>query len=62
MQVGIITFVDYSNYGNRLQNYAVQCFLEQYGIEVETILNEKYYDCKHLKGRAVTRIINIDRI
>lgn len=35
MKIGIITIID-KNYGNRLQNYAVQEVLKQYG-EVETI-------------------------
>lgn len=59
MRVGIMTFVDYSNYGNRLQNYALQCLLERYGVEVETILNEKYYDYKHVKGNYKARLLNM---
>ena len=35
MKIGIITIID-KNYGNRLQNYAAQEVLKQYG-EVETI-------------------------
>lgn len=38
-KVGIITIVDYVNYGNRLQNYAAQEFLKGMGCEVETIVN-----------------------
>ena len=34
MKVCIITIVDYKNYGNRLQNYAVNKALESLGIEV----------------------------
>lgn len=49
MKVGLITIVDYSNYGNRLQNYALQTFLEEKGIESETILHDDYYDYKHTK-------------
>lgn len=36
-KIGIITIVDNKNYGNRLQNYAMQCFLHDCGFEVETI-------------------------
>lgn len=47
MKVGIVTFIDYSNYGNRLQNYALQEYLRMHGFETETILNEKYEDYKY---------------
>lgn len=40
MKVAIITINDNGNYGNRLQNYAVQEFLEKYNVEVETICNK----------------------
>lgn len=39
-KVGIITIVDYCNYGNRLQNYAVQEVIKNLGLEPETIVNE----------------------
>lgn len=39
MKVAIITISDYDNYGNRLQNYALQKFLENQGHEVTTIVN-----------------------
>lgn len=38
-KVGIITICDYQNYGNRLQNYAVQEILKDLGYEVTTIVN-----------------------
>lgn len=42
MKIGIVTLNDYSNYGNRLQNYAVCRLLQNYGYSVETIaINEK---------------------
>ena len=44
MKVGIMTFIDEKNYGNRLQNYALQEFLKGQGFEVETIRNDKFYD------------------
>lgn len=59
MRIGIITFIDYNNYGNRLQNYALQCLLEEYGVEVETILNEKYYDYHYIKGEYKAHFLNV---
>ena len=40
MKVGILTINDNDNYGNRLQNYAVQEFLKKQKVEVETVRNE----------------------
>lgn len=37
MKVGIITITEGANYGNRLQNYAMQILLEQMGIQVDTL-------------------------
>ena len=37
MKVGIITIVDNDNYGNRLQNYAVQKVLKNLNVDSETI-------------------------
>lgn len=37
MKVAILTITDGQNYGNRLQNYALQEILKKYGIKVETI-------------------------
>lgn len=37
MKIGIVTINDHSNYGNRLQNYAVFRLLQNYGHFVETI-------------------------
>ena len=36
-KIGLITFNDYLNYGNRLQNYALQEVVKYLGFEVETI-------------------------
>ncbi len=36
-KVGIMTIYDENNYGNRLQNYAVQTILRKMGFDVETI-------------------------
>lgn len=39
-KIGIVTIIDYSNYGNRLQNYALQEILKGLGVDtVETIRN-----------------------
>lgn len=37
MKIGIITLYGHTNYGNKLQNYALQQVLKQEGIESETI-------------------------
>ena len=39
MKVGIITIIDNDNYGNRLQNYAVQKVMKEYSDNVITIKN-----------------------
>lgn len=36
-KIGVITLVDYNNYGNRLQNYATHKILSSMGYNVETI-------------------------
>lgn len=54
-KIGIITIIDYNNYGNRLQNYAVQEILKKYEFEVETILNEPN------KSIGVSKISEIKR-
>lgn len=47
MKVGIITINDNDNYGNKLQNYAVQESLKKVGIEdVETVKNDVYLNNK----------------
>ena len=40
-KVGIVTITQENNYGNRLQNYAVQKMLEMQKVNVETIINGK---------------------
>jgi len=39
-KIGIVTICDYNNYGNRLQNYALQEILKQYNCNVKTIQND----------------------
>lgn len=70
MKVGIVTIVDYKNYGNRLQNYALQEVLKSLDTDVETIVNIPYNSQKNLPllSRYWNRIIelgisgNVDRI
>jgi len=40
MKIGIITINDNNNYGNRLQNYAVQTFLKKQNVDSITIKNQ----------------------
>lgn len=42
MKVGIYTITEGENYGNRLQNYALQSVLEKKGYRVRTLLDEYY--------------------
>ena len=47
-KIGILTINDNYNLGNRLQNYATQEFLKDFGLEVETIQNiKKYYNSNY---------------
>ena len=48
MQIAIITINDYNNYGNRLQNYAVQLALKNLKNNAVTIKNEGYSNTKKL--------------
>ena len=49
-KVAILTINDDNNYGNRLQNYAVQEILKKQGLKVETISNQQgIYGIKYLK-------------
>ncbi len=41
MKIGIVTLYGNTNYGNRLQNYAIQEILKQRGYEVETLVVNK---------------------
>ena len=41
MKIGIITLLGHFNYGNRLQNYALQEFLSNFNVEVESIWFDK---------------------
>lgn len=49
-KIAIITLNGYFNYGNRLQNYALQTFLESLGFEVETIRLNKNGRSERIKS------------
>ena len=36
MKIGIVTIIDYENYGNRLQNYALDRLLRQEGFQTKS--------------------------
>ena len=46
VKIGIVTINDNNNYGNRLQNYAVQQFCKKNSLEVETIKNYPFLNDK----------------
>lgn len=45
-KIGIITIIDNNNYGNRLQNYALQEYLKKMNCHVVTLKNDKYFNHK----------------
>ena len=62
-KVGILTITDGANYGNRLQNYAMQELLSSLDLEVETIQRETSRDkhgivlLKYLAKQYIKRLI-----
>ena len=60
MKIGVITIIDELNYGNRLQNYAVQKYLQDNNFEVQTINNINNIKPK-LKIKLTARVRNIFR-
>ena len=57
-KIGIITINDNNNYGNRLQNYAVQTYLKKLGFDVETLKNkEPYNEKKKYVFRVIKNVI-----
>lgn len=59
MKVGIITMVS-DNYGNRLQNYALQQTMKKLGAEVETFHNPfllSYSEWKHILKKPIKAIV-----
>lgn len=53
--VAIITITDGCNYGNRLQNYALQTALEKSGAKVETLKRKNYHDAIGLKLKNICK-------
>lgn len=45
-KIGIITLFGYFNYGNRLQNYALQEVIKEFGFDVETVVIGRDSDTK----------------
>lgn len=58
-KVAIVTINDYNNYGNRLQNYALQTLLEDNGMEVETLRVKRILKSKKLKEIFKIPILDI---
>lgn len=56
-KIGIVTIVDYKNYGNRLQNFALQEVLKSIGYNVVTIKN-KPLSIKSKKNERIYAYIN----
>ena len=62
MKIGIVTIIDYINYGNRLQNYAVQKILEQMGHTVDTIVAVSYRrSCMNVVKKIAAPAISLKR-
>jgi hypothetical protein len=65
--IAIVTLIGYTNYGNKLQNYALQEVLTQIGFNVETIVYEQintitskralFKKVKRLKNKDILDII-----
>lgn len=64
-KIGIITLNGYENYGNRLQNYALQEVLKTYNYDVDTIIiveeqkNEKRSKLSKLKSATLKDILKL---
>lgn len=58
MKVGIITLNGYFNYGNRLQNYALQKSLEKLGVNVTTIWHTNFKELLKTKFKVTIPINN----
>lgn len=64
-KIGIITLYGNSNYGNRLQNFAVQVILKEFGFEPDTIVVQRtnakgiakavYHKVKYLRNDAIVK-------
>lgn len=69
MKVGIVSIFDNNNFGNRLQNYALQEYLGKYAQQTVTIKNKPYFSKKSRVARmlplaesvALNRILGMRR-
>lgn len=61
-KIGILTINDYANYGNRLQNYAVQEVLKKLGHKPTTIVNETSTDKSSLRPEDPSKAISINNL
>lgn len=61
-KVGIITLNGYENYGNRLQNYALQTIIENFGYNVETILYFEEPPKESLRYKIMRNLKNLKDI
>lgn len=59
IKVGVLTINDYTNFGNRLQNYATQEVIKDLGFDVETIINNTMHLRTKKKYSYIQRIKNI---
>lgn len=61
-KVGIVTLHGYFNYGNRLQNYAVEQVLKSLGFEVESIVNTTRISRENDKENKRTVLDKINKV
>ena len=60
MKIALYTITEGENYGNRLQNYAMQEVLKKHGHSVKTILKESYEnDPRMIVKLYLKKILNI---
>ena len=61
-KVAIITLIGRFNYGNRLQNYALQRFLENnFEVDVKTIYSPNYISNKNIQNRIIYKYLSFTR-
>lgn len=58
-KIGIITLNGYFNYGNRLQNYALQEVINTFGYDCETILNNTFINKNDFQNKSkINKFLN----
>lgn len=60
-KIGIITIIDNDNYGNRLQNYAMQEVLKKYDFDITTLKNEKRFNKKRSLKELIVKFIGYQK-